>query len=99
MKNISLAIFIAVIATVGASFVFRTQSPSGVFTLYKDSSVVKSSRIYVGTFDSSDGPKHNSESCGVVLALLQKQPGVKTTFWCEADRYDADAHARSLGRS
>ena len=58
-------------------------SESTSFTLYRNSILDENMRIHVATFDASDGDRYNKENCNQAQELFQKQPAVKTKFWCE----------------
>lgn len=77
-------------------FVVAACSPSSnepserhVYTLYRNSVVLKNARMHVATFDytGEDRAAFNMENCQHASYLFQQQPGVETRFWCEQGRY------------
>lgn len=60
---------------------------SGIYTLYRNSIVMKGARLHIATFDAIDGELYNQENCEVAATLFSKQPKVKTTFWCEKGNF------------
>jgi hypothetical protein len=57
------------------------------YTLYRNSVLDENARYHVATFDAAEADKYNQENCTVAQELFQKQPGVKTRFWCEKGKY------------
>jgi len=62
----------------------------GVYTLYRSSLVPGVTRIHVATFDARDGSDYNRENCDLAATLYSGQDGVRTKFWCEAGRFQAE---------
>lgn len=57
------------------------------YTLYRSSLANDSLRIHVASFDTPDGEIYNRDNCEAARALFQKQPNVRTRFWCEKGAY------------
>ena len=58
-----------------------------MLTLYRNSVIDSEMRIHIATFNAKDGYRYNSENCFLAANLFQKQPGVKTRFWCELGKF------------
>ena len=84
MKNRALiaALVFPLSACGGAS-----SSDSSTFALYRNSVTDENMRIHVATFDAADGEAYNRGNCDQAKELFQRQPGVKTKFWCEKGRF------------
>jgi hypothetical protein len=61
------------------------------YTLYRNSVLDASMRLYVASFDAVDGGAYNRENCDQARELFQAQPDVKTKFWCEQGRFQGNA--------
>jgi hypothetical protein len=57
------------------------------YTLYRNSILDTNARYHVATFDAAEPDNYNQENCAVAQELFQKQPGVKTRFWCEKGKF------------
>ena len=57
------------------------------YTLYRNSVTADGMRLHVATFDATDSEAYNRDNCAQVQELFQRQPGVKTRFWCEKGRF------------
>ena len=71
----------------------RAKSENDVVTLYRDSVILKGSRMHMATFDSDEemfkGSKFdlNWINCQSVAKLVNSQPEYKTKLWCEKGFY------------
>ena len=57
------------------------------YTLYRNSILDTNPRYHLSTFDAAEPDNYNQENCAVAQELFQKQPGVKTRFWCEKGKF------------
>lgn len=64
-----------------------SSSDSSIFVLYRNSVTDENMRLHVATFDAADGEAYNRGNCDQSRELFQRQPGVKTKFWCEKGRF------------
>jgi len=76
------ALVVALSACSGGS-----SSDSSIFVLYRNSVTDENMRIHLATFDAADGEAYNRGNCDQAKELFQRQPGVKTKFWCEKGRF------------
>lgn len=53
------------------------------FTLHRNSITDENMRIYVASFNASDGDAYNRWNCEQAQLLFQAQPAIKTKSWCE----------------
>ncbi len=64
-------------------------SDRGFWTLYRNSSIDKTMRIHVASFDSIEGGsdegnyEYNKQNCEAVSKSLGSQVGVVANYWCE----------------
>jgi hypothetical protein len=70
-----------------AGIVLLGCSDAAVYTLYRNSVAMEGARLHVATFDATDGEEYNSENCQAARDLFQRQPGVRTRFWCEKGKF------------
>lgn len=82
----TLALVAAIVASPAAA---QPLPDSDVYTLYRDSVVPGIEKVHVATFDTSEGREYNRGNCMLARDLFQRQPGVKTNFWCEPGRATA----------
>lgn len=54
-----------------------------IYSLYRNSVVSDSMRIYVATFDADVSEAYNRENCQIARKLFESQPNSRTTWWCE----------------
>lgn len=67
-----------------ASLAVAQCSDGETYTLYRNSIPdLEMARVHVATFDASDRDGYNRFNCNLAADLFQRQPGVKTHFWCE----------------
>ncbi len=57
------------------------------YTLYRNSVTDENLRVHVATFDAESGNDYNMGNCMIAQELFQKQPGIKTKFWCERGNF------------
>lgn len=57
------------------------------YTLYRTSLVVPGMRVHVATFDTADTEAYNRDNCVEAGEMFQRQPNIKTRFWCEKGRF------------
>ena len=86
MKDLVAVAFVALFLF-GASGCSDRAGSADAYTLYRSSIVEGVGRIHVATFDSKDGENYNSENCELAASLFQRQPDVKTRFWCEKGKF------------
>ena len=71
----------------------RAKSENDVATLYRDSVILKGSRMHMATFDSDEEMFKGSRfdlnwiNCQSVAKLVNSQPEYKTKLWCEKGFY------------
>lgn len=80
-------IAIAAIALCSTAQAAPGWSPKDAATLYRTSPAIANTRWHVATFDADHGFEYNWENCKAVRDLMQHQPGVTVTFWCEPGRF------------
>ncbi|WP_171101567.1 hypothetical protein [Ruegeria sp. HKCCD7255] len=81
-----------VAATISITSIFAgpAWAEENTYSLYRTSLVNGISKVHIATFDTSNGGDYNFESCQLAAELFQKQPSVKTKFWCEQGRAEDD---------
>ena len=81
MKTFFTRLILVMAATIFTAGCLANQ---GTFTLYRNSAIDRSMRIHVGTFNTADGEKYNTENCDLAATLFASQAGVTVRFWCES---------------
>ena len=69
------------------------EQESGVYSLYRSSTVIQDARIHIATFDAGQKTpeatsQYNLENCQIAASLFREQEGVKVVYWCEPGRAD-----------
>ena len=78
---------VAQLVLAGALFLAGCDNSTSIYTLYRNSATSVDLRIYVASFDSTDGEDYNRGNCFIARDLFAMQPGVTVTYWCERGRY------------